>query len=81
MTTKHSIDRIVADPDERIDHSLRGHSLQRALQQDVPKTLTPYEWQEWYELHGVPEAHAPKKPATRQRWWRYWPWFKLRDRN
>ncbi|AQA18219.1 hypothetical protein BST95_08215 [Halioglobus japonicus] len=40
------------------DNSLRGKSLQRALGKEIPKTLTPYEWEQWYEENGVPEAHS-----------------------
>ena len=42
---------------KRTDNSLRGKSLRRALGKDVPKTLTPYEWEQWYAENGVPEAH------------------------
>lgn len=78
-TTKQRIDHILADGDERSDTSLRGHSLQRALSQDVPKTLTPYEWQEWYKLHGVPEGHVQSTQGSKRRWWQSIPWFKARS--
>ena len=40
-----------------VDNSLRGKALDRARKGRVPKTLTPYEWQEWYAEHGVPPGH------------------------
>lgn len=56
---------------ERRDNSLRGKSLERALQSNVPRTLTPYEWQEWYEQHGVPCDHLqPGAPDPRGFWQR-----------
>ncbi len=43
-------------PTER-DSSLQGNAVRRAQRQQVPKTLTPYEWQQWYAEHGVPQEH------------------------
>jgi predicted DCC family thiol-disulfide oxidoreductase YuxK len=37
-------------------NTLRGNALRRALTGEVPNTLTPWEWEEWYKEHGVPEA-------------------------
>lgn len=56
---------------ERRDNSLRGKSLERALHSDLPRTLTPYEWQEWYERHGVPPDHRQAvAPAPSSFWQR-----------
>jgi hypothetical protein len=52
--------------------SLRGKSLQRALSEYVPKTLTPHEWESWYAEHGVPESHKEIETKTKRSWWRFW---------
>ena len=59
------------DDGDRNDNSLRGKSLARALEKEVPKTLTPYEWQEWYAVHGVPSTHRIGKSnkVRRRRGW------------
>lgn len=57
------------------DISLQGKSKQRALSADTPNTLTPYEWEEWYREHGVPDSHKQRPEAdvkTHRRWWRWW---------
>ena len=40
------------------DLSLRAASLRRATGRELPRTLTPYEWQQWYDEHGVPSEHT-----------------------
>ena len=74
MTTHNAkINAILATNEERSDNSLRGKSLQRALQADPPKTLTAYEWEQWYAEHGIPESHAnSSEPQGRKAWWRWW---------
>ena len=67
------IRQMLGDKEEISNTSLRSHALHRALDQHVPKTLTPYEWEQWYAEHGVPESHRrggarPRKPP----WWRFW---------
>lgn len=57
---------------EKADTSLRGKSLRRALQAEVPRTLTPYEWEQWYAQHGVPAGHRKPKERARRPWWRFW---------
>ncbi|EED34329.1 hypothetical protein NOR51B_266 [Luminiphilus syltensis NOR5-1B] len=37
--------------------SLQQQALERAADGYVPKTLTPHEWELYYQQHGVPEAH------------------------
>ncbi len=69
------IDELVGDDPEEHDHSLQQKALERATGNRVPTTLTPWEWQEYYAEHGVPETHRnpaktdsqPRKPS---RWWR-----------
>ena len=69
------IDELVGKhPDER-DHSLQQKALERATGDKVPTTLTPWEWQEYYSQHGVPETHrqtagpssVPAKSTSRWR--------------
>ena len=62
--------------DERVDNSLQGKALRRAKQNDVPRTLTPYEWEQWYAAHGVPENHRAEPAETsRRKWWHFWRHF------
>lgn len=44
--------------------SLRDLSLQRTQSDYVPRTLTPYEWELYYQEHGIPEAHRRPLPAA-----------------
>jgi hypothetical protein len=57
---------------QNADTSLRGKSLERALNGDVPRTLTPHEWEAWYAEHGVPDAHRRGDRRCGRRWWRFW---------
>ena len=61
---------------EKVDNSLRGSSMRRAVQQEIPTTLTPYEWEQWYLEHGVPEAHRKVDSPPARRWWQLSKWFK-----
>jgi hypothetical protein len=75
MANRHQklIERILEQESETNDHSLRKQALDRATGDKLPKTLTPWEWQEWYEAHGVPDSHkqATAGPTSPQRsWWR-----------
>lgn len=74
MTTHNAkIAAILATNEQRSDNSLRGKSLQRALHGDLPKTLTAYEWEQWYAEHGVPSSHINiSEPQGRKPWWRWW---------
>ncbi|MEH6518259.1 MAG: hypothetical protein V7742_16410 [Halioglobus sp.] len=75
MAVDHErIKRLLGDKDESSDTSLRAKTLERALEEKIPTTLTPYEWQQWYAEHGVPDSHLsanPDKPS-RPSWWRRW---------
>ena len=52
------------------DHSLRANSLSRAISGEIPKALTPYEWEQWYAEHGVPHSHlAPPAAQRSNSWW------------
>lgn len=69
------IDRILDEDAEAQDHSLRKKALDRALGNKVPRTLTPWEWEEYYAEHGVPDAHRiEEKPESNSRQGR--PWWK-----
>jgi len=62
MRRDELIDKILKNPDEApSDHSLRGRSLRHTDNDYIPKTLTPYEWLEYYEQHGVPDTHKNYK--------------------
>ena len=62
MAVDHEkIRRLLGEKDELTDHGLGAKSLRRAVSGDVPTTLTPYEWEQWYAEHGVPDSHiAPE---------------------
>jgi hypothetical protein len=62
------IARLLGEKEEVSDHSLRAHSLKRAMTASVPRTLTPYEWEQWYEQYGVPESHTRPSEAAVS-WW------------
>jgi len=53
-------------------NSLQAKSLDRALNNTVPKTLTPYEWEEWYSKHGVPDTHREPQAPERFGWIGRW---------
>jgi hypothetical protein len=78
MTTNHDrIRRLLDDNDSPTDHSLRAKSLGRALKSELPKTLTPFEWEQWYAEHGVPDSHQVPEGAKKERpWWRFARWMR-----
>lgn len=63
------IDRILDEEGPTADTSLRAKSLSRASGAHVPRTLTPFEWQQWYALHGVPEEHQQHVSDVSTSWW------------
>lgn len=42
--------------------------MRRALQQQVPKTLTAHEWQQWYADNGVPQEHRKTDGWLKRQW-------------
>ena len=73
MAVDHaSIKKLLDEQGKNADTSLRGKSLQRALDQKVPKTLTAHEWERWYAEHGVPDDHKKQAPTPKKPWWRFW---------
>ena len=70
MAVDHnSISKILGEDGDRADTSLRARSLNRALNLEVPKTLTPHEWEQWYAAHGVPDGHKRKESKLKWNWW------------
>jgi hypothetical protein len=65
------IREILGESEQVPDHSLRGHALRRARSEEAPRTLTAWEWEQWYAEHGVPERHhtGPSKNRAPP-WWR-----------
>jgi len=64
------IRQILDQAEEAKDNSLRGHALKRATGNDMPRTLTAWEWEQWYTDNGKPEAHRPAEPASADLpWW------------
>lgn len=50
------IDKLIADESEdkcSDEHSLREAALKRAMSNNRPTTLTPWEWEEWYATHNI----------------------------
>ena len=56
-TRQKRIDTILGEHEPEIDRSLRGQALRRASGEVPPRTLTAWEWEEWYARHGVPDRH------------------------
>ena len=69
MAVDHErIKRLLGEKEAVSDNSLRAKTLQRALGKTPPRTLTPYEWQQWYADHGVPDSHTPGR--DKPPWWK-----------
>ena len=65
------IREILGEKEPENDHSLRGQAMERAKEDRVPRTLTPWEWEEWYASHGRPADHAqPETSAEHPGFWR-----------
>ncbi len=45
--------------------TLRDKSLAHTDPGYVPRTLTPHEWEAYYETHGVPNAHRNRQTPAR----------------
>ena len=60
-------------PEEGPDNSLQGNALRRAQLEEIPKTLTPWEWEHWYRERGMPpefrrrDSTEPKKAGWLRR--------------
>ena len=71
MVDHRRIRELTGAREEQNDVSLRGNALRRALGDKPPKTLTPFEWEQWYAEHGVPEEHLQMDGNTPDvAWWR-----------
>lgn len=46
------IDGVLGDNSRPTDNSLRAKALRRAMSGKTPRTLTPWEWEEWYAANG-----------------------------
>ncbi len=64
------IRELLGEKEQEKDNSLRGKALERATGEQLPRTLTPWEWQQWYDEHGQPSAHRQHNPERRAPWWR-----------
>lgn len=42
-----------------LDSSLDAKAYERAMSGKVPRTMTPWEWEQWYAEHGKPESFTP----------------------
>ena len=58
------IREILGEKEAENDHSLRGQAMERAKEDRVPRTLTPWEWEEWYASHGRPADHAQRESSA-----------------
>jgi hypothetical protein len=62
------IKHLLGEKEESADTSLQAKTLQRALGNKPPRTLTPYEWQQWYAEHGIPASHTSGR--GKPPWWK-----------
>ena len=46
--------------------SLQDKSMEHTDSDYVPRTLTPFEWEEFYEEHGVPPEHRARARSGRE---------------
>jgi len=71
MAVDHErIAQLLGEEQASSDLSLRAQSLKRATTDSIPRTLTPYEWEQWYAQHGIPEAHRRDTRREKRSWWR-----------
>ncbi|WP_439102363.1 hypothetical protein [Congregibacter sp.] len=50
--TQQLIENVLNDNSRRTDNSLRAKALRRAMSGATPRTMTPWEWEEWYAANG-----------------------------
>ena len=71
MAVDHKrIREILGETEARADTSLRRQSLRRATNRQPPRTLTPFEWEQWYAENGVPEEHLRAIQPITETFWR-----------
>lgn len=86
MTTSNQkrIDDILgkgkSNGEEEIDKSLSAQAYERATSGEPPTTLTPWEWEQWYAEHGMPEkfkedgsgqtSSTKEKETAKPVWWK-----------
>ncbi|GAB5452799.1 MAG: hypothetical protein Hals2KO_31270 [Halioglobus sp.] len=68
MTAQQDSDNSSQGASAEVDNSLRGAALRRATLKQVPKTLTPYEWEQWYAKNGVPAEHRKQEGWLQRQW-------------
>jgi hypothetical protein len=64
------VSRILDEKPERADTSLRAQAWRRARGEEPPRTMTPWEWEQWYAEHGRPEDQQKEPAAPRSGWLR-----------
>jgi hypothetical protein len=64
------IRELLGEKEAEQDNSLQGKALERACEGKLPRTLTPWEWQQWYDAHGEPPEHRQSAAVSRRSWWR-----------
>ena len=69
-TNQRRIRELLGEKEPEKDRSLRGQALARATEESVPKTLTPWEWEQWYEAHGTPTSHKAREKSRPGLWQR-----------
>ncbi|EAQ97252.1 hypothetical protein [Congregibacter litoralis] len=50
--TQQLIENVLNDNSRPTDNSLRARAFRRAMSGATPRTMTPWEWEEWYAAHG-----------------------------
>ncbi|WOJ91933.1 hypothetical protein R0135_09030 [Congregibacter variabilis] len=50
--TQQIIEDVLGDHSRPTDNSLQAKAMRRALSGATPRTLTPWEWEEWYAAQG-----------------------------
>ncbi|MFT4874246.1 hypothetical protein [Congregibacter sp.] len=54
--TQQLIEDVLGDDSRPTDNSLQAKAMRRALSGATPRTLTPWEWEEWYAAQGIKKA-------------------------